>query len=309
MSVCCWILLAYVGLNVLAWALSVAVFRLWTRSVRWTPDGLMPDAVPFEKGSGADAVLFVHGFNDVPAVWRRFAEPFAEKGFHVEALRLDGLGERRLALWFDRPVSVWQAQVTTRVNALAQTHRRVFLVGHSMGGALVLDAVHRHVFWKDEARFAYAPIAGAALLAPLVEVSRARSPLLPAAAWYGLARAFLPGLRCVPSVFPPVQGAEDDPSFRYRRDRFMSVAVLGAMFRLVRRLRTLDLSALGTPLRVYVAGNDRVVDSSATKSYFASCSAVKALVEIPDAPHVLPLVAGWRALAERLAADFAAQPE
>ena len=297
------IIWGWLGLNVLAWVVSVGVFRLWMQSVRWTDGGLMPDAVPFERGEGEDAVLFVHGFNDVPAVWRRFVEPFVEKGFHVEALHLEGLGDGRMGLWFDFPLTRWQQAVTARVNALAKNHRRVFLVGHSMGGALVLDAVYRHDCWRKGSSDADAEIAGAVLLAPLVEVSRARAPLLSAGAWFGLCRLFLPGLRCVPSVFPSVQGAEDDPSFRYRRDRFMTVSVLGAMFRLVRRLRTLDLSEIVTPLQVYVAGNDRVVDTSEAKSYVASCPAVKALVEVPDAPHVLPLISASRSLAGQIV-DF-----
>lgn len=298
------ILLGWLGLNVLAWLLSVLVFRTWARSVRWTENGLMPDAVPFTAGEGSDAVLFVHGFNDVPAVWRRFVEPFVEKGFQVEALHLEGLGDGRMGLWFDFPLLRWQQAVTARVNALAKNHRRVFLVGHSMGGALVLDAVYRHDRWRKGMQDADAKIAGAVLLAPLVEVSRARAPILSAGAWFALCRLFLPGLRCVPSVFPSVQGAEDDPSFRYRRDRFMTVSVLGAMFRLVRRLRTLDLSEIATPLQVYVAGNDRVVDTSEAKSYFASCPAVQALTEVPDAPHVLPLIAPWRKLSTQIADQF-----
>ena len=298
------ILLGWLGLNVLAWLLSVLVFRAWARSVRWTENGLMPDAVPFTAGEGSDAVLFVHGFNDVPAVWRRFVEPFVEKGFQVEALHLEGLGDGRMGLWFDFPLLRWQQAVTARVNALAKNHRRVFLVGHSMGGALVLDAVYRHDRWRKGVQDADAKIAGAVLLAPLVEVSRARAPILSAGAWFALCRLFLPGLRCVPSVFPSVQGAEDDPSFRYRRDRFMTVSVLGAMFRLVRRLRTLDLSEIATPLQVYVAGNDRVVDTSEAKSYFASCPAVQALIEVPDAPHVLPLIATWRKLSTQIADEF-----
>ena len=298
------ILLGWLGLNVLAWLLSVLVFRAWARSVRWTENGLMPDAVPFTAGEGSDAVLFVHGFNDVPAVWRRFVEPFVEKGFLVEALHLEGLGDGRMGLWFDFPLLRWQQAVTARVNALAKNHRRVFLVGHSMGGALVLDAVYRHDRWRKGMQDADAKIAGAVLLAPLVEVSRARAPILSAGAWFALCRLFLPGLRCVPSVFPSVQGAEDDPSFRYRRDRFMTVSVLGAMFRLVRRLQTLDLSEIATPLQVYVAGNDRVVDTSEAKSYFASCPAVQALTEVPDAPHVLPLIAPWRKLSTQIADEF-----
>jgi len=296
--------LVYAGLNVLAWLLSVSVFHLWTRCVRWTQDGLMLDAVPFSAGEGEDAVLFVHGFNDVPAVWRRFVGPFTAKGFHVEAMHLDGLGVRGIDLWFDLQVAVWQRAVTARVNELAKTHRRVFLVGHSMGGALVLDALYRHDRWRTEMPGAYAAVAGAALLAPLVEVSRARAPLFPAEFWYGLCRLFLPCLRCVPSVFPSVQGAEDDPSFRYRRDRFMTVSVLAAMFGLVRRLRTLDLGAIQTPFQVYVAGNDRVVDSSATKSYFACCPALQSQIEVPDAPHVLPLIASWRTLSIQIAETF-----
>ena len=307
MDVVIWILLAYVALNVLAWLLSLAAFRVWARKVRWTADGLMPDAVPFEKGSGADAVLFIHGFNDVPAVWRRFAGPFVAKGFHVEALHLEGLGELRTRFFGGFPLARWQQAVTDRVNALAEAHDRVFLVGHSMGGALALDAAYRHDFWREKARYAYAPLAGVALLAPLVDVSRARSPLLPARTWFRLSRVLLPGLRYLPSVFSETQGTEDDPSFTYRRDRYMSVAVLGAMFALVRRLRALDKSRVVTPVRVYVAGNDRVVDSEAAHRWFAACPATRAIVDVPDAPHVLPLVAGWRRMAGSLAACFAAR--
>ena len=271
-----WTVAAYLALNLLAAAVTGVWYRRWCRSVAWSPQGLMPSAEPIDVGTGETAILFVHGFNDVPYVWRRLIDAFSQRGCRCRAMRLPGAGERDC-----RPtLASLRAAVDAELRALRKTNRRVVLVGHSMGGALALDAVLRAEAANRPDRLV--------LLAPLVEVSRARSPVLSARGWYLVLRALLPMLRWVPSVFKEYLHAEDDETFVYRRDRFNEIGWYRALFALVKTLRSADKSRLKVPTLVVTAGDDRVVDSAATTRFFTGLPGVE-LREIPGASHVLPL--------------------
>lgn len=293
-----WVIPALGGwalLNVVACTIAEGGVRLWRRTVPWTPEGVMPSAVEFALGDGDDAILFVHGFNDVPYVWKRMAEDVAAHGFAAHVMRLPGAGARNPTT----SLVAMQQAVTARIDALAEHHRRVFLVGHSMGGALVLDALYRQDAWKG-----HAPVAGACLLAPLVEISRARSPLLSPQAWYRILRIILPAVRCLPSVFRPEPFADDDPSFRYRRDGWNAICLYDALFRLIRRVRAFDPAAIRTSFTVFTAGDDRVVDSASAWAWFRKCPACHQIIDVPGARHELPLQSCWREIAERVRAEF-----
>lgn len=276
-------ILAWALLNVLVASAAAMWYRAWCRSVPWTSDGIMPSAVPIDEGSGEDAVLFVHGFNDVPYVWRRFVDELAARGFHCQAMRLPGAGEADC-----RPsLGVLRKAVDDELRTLKAAHRRVVLVGHSMGGALSLDAVLR--------------ASGAAggvlpdklvLLAPLIEVSQARCPVLTPYVWYRILRALLPLLRWVPSVFKEYLHAEDDHEFVYRRDRFNEIGWYTALFSLVASIRRADRRKVVVPTVVYVGGNDRVVDSNAARLWFADVPCAR-IVDCPGASHVIPLNYVW----------------
>lgn len=268
---------------------------LWRRTVPWTPEGVMPSAVEFTCGAGNDAVLFVHGFNDVPYVWKRMAEEVSARGFMAHVMRLPGAGARNPTT----SLVAMQQAVTARIDALAERHRRVFLVGHSMGGALVLDALYRQDAWRERS-----PVAGACLLAPLVEISRARSPLLSPQAWYRILRVALPSVRTLPSVFRREPSADDDPSFRYSRDGWNAICLYDALFRLIRRVRTLDRTAIGTPFTVFTAGDDRVVDSRASAAWFRDCPACRRVIDVPNARHELQLQACWRMIVDHVVTVF-----
>lgn len=277
-------ILAWVLLNVVVASAAAMWHRAWCRSVTWTSDGIMPSAAPIDEGSGEYAVLFVHGFNDVPYVWRRFVDELAKRGFRCRAMRLPGAGEADC-----RPsLGVLRSAVDGELKSLKAAHRRVVLVGHSLGGVLSLDAVLR--------------ASGAAggvlpdklvLLAPLIEVSRSRCPLLTPNVWYRILRVLLPLLRWVPSVFKEYLHAEDDPDFIYRRDRFNEVGWYSALFALVASLRRADRRKITVPTAVYVAGDDRVVDSNASRLWFADVPCAR-IVECPGASHVIPLNYVWK---------------
>ena len=277
------IVVVFLGVNLVVAVLTTLWHWVWCRTVEWMSDGIMPSAVPLEAGEGETAVLFVHGFNDVPYVWHRFVDALSARGFHCRAMRLPGAGAAVC-----RPTLVaLRKAVDDELLALRKSHRRVVLVGHSLGGALSLDAVLRATR-RGEGVLPDKLV----LLAPLIEVSRARSPVLTPFAWYRLLRIFLPALRWVPSVFKEYLHAEDDASFVYRRDRFNEIGWYESLFALVAALRRAPLQCLTVPTVVYVAGEDRVVDSEATRLRFRESRGVE-LVECPGSSHVIPLNSYW----------------
>lgn len=99
----------------------------------------------FEIGSGQDAVLLVHGLGSTPAEMRPVAERLASSGLRAVALLLPGHGtspeDLERTSWTE-----WYAAVEHAVSTLGVSSRRVFGVGLSTGGALLLRfaALHPH---------------------------------------------------------------------------------------------------------------------------------------------------------------------
>lgn len=84
------------------------------------------------------AVVLVHGFTGNPKATRPMAKVLHDAGFSVDAIRLPGHGttprDMATTRWAD-----WRTAVTHAVDRALREHDRVVLVGHSMGGSLVLD--------------------------------------------------------------------------------------------------------------------------------------------------------------------------
>jgi pimeloyl-ACP methyl ester carboxylesterase len=87
-------------------------------------------------GSGEPAIVFVHGWCCDRTYWREQIAPFAARG-RVVAVDLAGHGES------GRGRSTWTMRAFGRDVAAVVTHldlRDVILIGHSMGGDVVVDA-------------------------------------------------------------------------------------------------------------------------------------------------------------------------
>jgi carboxylesterase len=278
----------------LAWLAADACHGLWVaaRRTRWErrqrrgPDGLIEGAEAYTLGSGPDAVLFVHGFADTPAVFRSLARDLAAAGgVTCRAMRLPGAAEPAGAA-ARATLADWRAAVRREALELRRRHERLWLLGHSLGAALVLDAAARE---PDLVR-------GAVLLAPLLRVSRARSPLLPPRAWFGLARAAFPFSRTFESCFSADVEMPDDPELSYRRDRFVPFATYRNLFALLHELGP-AASAFRLPACVVLADADRVVDNAATRAWFGR-SAAQPLVwhTLADTPHPIPTEPGGKSV-------------
>ena len=249
-------------------------------------------AEPFALNpAGAPALLLVHGFADGPAVFAQLAPRLAAEGCAVRALHLTGFGggPDRMA---DATLAAWRGDLDREIAALRaeSPDRPIWLVGHSLGGALAFDAALRPAN----------RIAGLVLLAPLVQVSRARSPVLSPRQWFEILDRLLVFTDIVESRLPKDLR---DPAARaeYHTDKFIHRAAYRALFAAVDAVRPRAAEWRG-PLFMAIAPADQIVDSAATRFFFAASNAAPArLTEIHAAGHVLPLDYGHDKLAGRIA--------
>jgi alpha-beta hydrolase superfamily lysophospholipase len=251
----------------------------------------LPDAGEFTAGSGPVAILLIHGFADTPRIWRRLADRLADSGtFTCQAMRLPGCAEPA-AQAKNQSLARWRSAVDREIDRLHAAHRRVWVIGHSLGGALALDAALRRP----------RSVCGVAALAPLIDVSRRRSPVLPAAVWFRLATVALALSPTFESCFSATGAAVDDPSFAYAKDRFIPFCVYRGLFELIRSNRG-RAGALACPVFAATAERDSVVDTPAALRWLSACPGAKRIRAFADLGHVLPLEQGWQALADDLAA-------
>jgi pimeloyl-ACP methyl ester carboxylesterase len=281
---------AWLGVNVLhaAWVESRRFF--WEKRLARDADGLLPGAAAYTVGSGPVALLFIHGFADTPMIWKRMAERLASTGnFTCRAMRLPGSAEPapRARL---QSLERWRQAVNEETDALRAAHVTVWVIGHSMGAALALDAALRS---PDK-------VAGVAALAPMIAVSHRRSPLLPPGVWFRLARVALGLSPTFESCFSADGVAVDDPAFTYTRDRFIPFSVYCGLFQLIRSNRD-QAARLSQPVFAATAERDSVIDTPAALRWIAACPGRKAIRALSDIGHVIPLEIGWQALADGLA--------
>jgi len=93
----------------------------------------------FHWSGGRTAALLVHGFPGTPAELRPLATSLHRAGWTVQAPLLPGLGPDIETL-AERQASDWVAAVQSALIDLKRDHRRLLLVGYSMGAALALTA-------------------------------------------------------------------------------------------------------------------------------------------------------------------------
>ncbi len=253
--------------------------------------GVRKGCEAFTVGQGSTAILLVHGFADSPAVFRPMAALLAEDGFTCRAMRLPGAA---MPLAVSRTVTrqQWEEEILREIRVLRKTHAKVWLAGHSMGGALSAKIAAQYPEEVD----------GLVLLAPLVEVSTRRSlgcsmrPVFEAAcqAWVFTDTFEL--------IFPR-DLREPSAAGVDLRDRFIPFSVYRQLFELTDAMRGLA-PRIRQPLLLVISTSDRVVDPSAARRFFTECASLdKYLVESVEAGHVLQMDRGWQELARTLS-DF-----
>lgn len=210
-------------------------------------------------------ILLVHGLNGSTRDMQELAEFFYAQGMVTENILLPGHGTHvrdMLALGWPE----WAQAVLHEVRALKQRCDIVFLIGHSLGGALCLHAA------------AHEEVAGViTMCAPL--------HMHP---WTGisvrLARRFTP-------ILPTIREDVRDPVARrrYTRDvyRWTPMAPVESMLRFLPHLRT-ELPTIQVPALIMVALHDHVVPArDGQEIYRLLGSTEKYLVTLYHSYHVI----------------------
>lgn len=227
-----------------AYLRGVGGVRLFYRS--WEPEG-----------AGARVVL-VHGLGDHSGRWERVAETLASRGLAVHAPDLRGHGRSRgrrgHAASFDHLLR--DLDRLRRAAGPRGRRSRVVLLGHSLGGLIVLRYLQA---------FPSPAVAGAAAAAPFLRL-RAEVPV-----WKltlgRLADRWLPGLTMDAELDRDELLRQPEERERYRRDPLVhqriSARLWGEMQREARRIR--EDPRTSRPVLLQVAGDDRIVDSDAVE--------------------------------------------
>jgi len=232
----------------------------------------------------------------------RYSETIAElrrRGFHVLAFDWRGQGGSQRFVSRERKGHAGRLRHYEDDLALtmAQMRERLpgpyFVLAHSMGAALCLDAARRGAL----------PVSRLVALAPMLDLTitenpKAASRLASLLFWLGFGRAFVPGGGDTAIATKPFEGNRltGDPD-RYARNSALSAAArhlsvgdptiawVRTAFALMSRLNAPNAArAVRVPTLVIASGRDRVVSTPAIERFAARLKTGQALI-LPTARH------------------------
>ncbi len=230
----------------------------------------------YDRGEGQEAVLLVHGFNDCPRLWDSFVEELVQQGYHCRAMRLPGFAMPNHE-YAKATLEEWVKAIQEEANALRKNHDRVHLVAHSLGSAISVDCETQHPGTFDSM----------SLLAPLIAVSDARSPVLTTRQWDGVGRALLIFTQATYNPFPP--DMQDPQAGEYPwRVPGTPRSVIAQTLQVSDKIRSLA-GELDLPVMMVASEQDLVVDFDEAKKFYEQVKSEKLWMEANQSGHLLPL--------------------
>lgn len=252
----------------------------WEKTIGRNVDGVRLDSMDYTVGIGDPVLLMVHGFGDSPVVYTEMSAELAHRGFTCRAIRLPGFAELPQAFsemtWHN-----WVDRIRDEVQVLGMDGRPVWLVSHSLGGTATLKYA-----------IDYADIEGVISMAPLIEVSNQRSPLLPPRTWFNFLTTSLPFITIVENPFPR-DLHRTPPDWDPGHDRFFSVNVFDELFELMDEVRS-GAPEISCPVLLILSPPDAVVDPTAATAFLDRTSADPAeIIMARKSGHVIPMDQEW----------------
>lgn len=282
---------AYLALIVGDYGYSVYVSQrvaAFESQLSFDANGVREGCEAFSEGEGSTAILFVHGFNDSPRVWDEWVAAGAERGFYCRAMRLPGFAERH-SEYGRYSAEDWTAAVQSEIRSLRADHERVIIVGHSLGGALSLRAAFlAQDTQATDSKDSSATIDALVLIAPAIDVSSARSPVLSTKQWHRVGSAVLWFTNATASPFPIDANAPEAAAYPYRTSLTPRVVIdqMMALFDANRKTPPM----LEIPVFLAVSAEDHVVDNKAALAWWQTLEAPsKTLITAENSAHALPL--------------------
>jgi len=271
----------WLGGDAIYWKVTDCRWKRWESGVVRDADGVRVGCRDFTMGDGDVALLMIHGFADSPATFRRMAPRLAADGFTCRAMRLPGFAEP-MDRYRRSTREQWRATVRRELEMLRASHRRVFVVAHSLGGAIAADVLMDHPDLAD----------GVVMLAPLMGVSNRRSPILSAEAWYSFVDPLLAFSTTFEMAFP-VHYEDEALGDEVLRDEFVPRNIYRAMFQTMRRVRG-AARRFEHPVLMVLSSDDKIVDAEKAQTVLDACGSTdKQMRFARHAKHVLTLDTGW----------------
>ena len=236
---------------------------------RWLPDGA-PEAV----------VVALHGFNDYSNAFADTGATLAARGVALYAYDQRGFGATaRPGLWAGTEAMVADLAAMTALARGRHPGAPLYLLGDSMGGAVVMTAL---------ARGAAGPVAGAVLVAPAVWGRETMNPFYRVALWLGA--------HTVPWLALTGRGLDITPS-----DNTQMLIALGRDPLVIKETRVdaihglvdlmdaaLDAApAIATPLLVLYGAHDEIIPKAPTALMLDRLAGPRAVAVYPDGDHML----------------------
>lgn len=288
------VLLIWLGGNLIHLLWIQVRYHSWNRRVERGDSGLLKHAESFSCGSGDTALIFIHGFADLPYGWTRVARRLTNShDVACHAIRVPRWGE---SLSSQRGVTMAEIRsaIDTKIAELEKDHSCIWLVGHSLGCAFAIDAIPRN---REK-------IDGLVALAPLIRVSNKRVPILTARFWYHLGTKVLWLARTFESPFTERLTATDDSDFTYAVDKFVPYSVYNTLFSVTKSNFNVKIPK-EMPVFCAVSSSDRVIDTETAKQWFATLEGPKEIYVDEVAAHALHVGENWKEITDRFG-DFIA---
>lgn len=260
----------------------------WERSVSRGEDGVQLGCEPFEVGSGNSAILFIHGINDSPYIWRKIAPEIATSNFTCYAMRLPGFAEP-IRDYAATDHHDWIEAVELHVDRLSTNHERIYIVAHSLGCAITL------AYLQEQAD----RVNGIVLIAPAIQVAGQRSPIFPPKTWHQIGNRLLFFTDTTMSPFG-LDVHDPDEKDDEHITPFTPRHTIDETFFLIDHNKDFA-EKMQNPLLMVISPDDAVIDSEAAEAFFdASTSEPKRLFKTSDSGHSIPVDLDWQDVTEEI---------
>lgn len=282
-SVATGIVLFILGDFIYAWIVGVRQ-KKWESAVERSDDGVRVGCESFTTGTGGTALLMVHGFSDSPAVFSLMAQNLAERDYTCRVVRLPGFCEPFEVLEQTNRED-WHRTLDEEIARLRASFDTVWIVGHSTGAALSVRYTLDHPAAAD----------GLILLAPLVEVSGRRSPVLSPHLWFKVTDSVFIFTDRLETCFDLDVRSEEGQQALIQ-DKYMPMAIIKQTFAVANEIKD-RAPDVKLPVYIAVSDDDSIVDSDAAVAWAQQLGSSRTkLVHSDVAGHVLPVDVGWRDL-------------